>query len=276
VRVLRHPSAAFGLTVLVLVVVVAVIGWTLTPYDPYALAPRERFLPPDPVHLMGTDQYGRDILSRIMAGAHLTLLTGILSVCIALGVGVTLGVLGAYAGGRVDLGVVAAMDVLLAFPAVLLALGIVAVLGGSVGNVILAVGIATIPLFSRVTRASVLAVVARPYVRAALAMGGTDRHIIRRHVLPNIAGPLVVLTAITVAGAILVGSALSFLGLGAPPPSPEWGVMLNDARAYIQHGWWLTVMPGLAIALTVLALNLLGDGLRDILDPTSRATDTLA
>lgn len=274
-RVLRHPSALFGLLVLLGVAAVAIIGWAWTPFDPYALAPRERFLPPDAVHLMGTDQYGRDILSRIMAGAHLTLLTGVLSVSIALAVGVTVGVIGAYAGGRVDLGVVAAMDVLLAFPAVLLALGIVAVLGGSVTNVILAVGIATIPLFSRVTRASVLSVTARPYLRAALAMGGTDRHIIVRHVLPNIAGPLVVLTAITVAGAILVGSALSFLGLGAPPPSPEWGVMLNDARAFIQHGWWLTVMPGLAIALTVLALNLLGDGLRDVLDPTSRATDTL-
>jgi peptide/nickel transport system permease protein len=127
-----------------------------------------------------------------------------------------------------------------------------------------------------VSRAAVLSVTSRPYVRAAIAMGGTDRHIIVRHVLPNIAGPIVVLTAITVAGAILVGSALSFLGLGAPPPSPEWGVMLNDARAYMQHGWWLTVMPGVAIALSVLALNLLGDGMRDVLDPTSRATDTLA
>jgi peptide/nickel transport system permease protein len=274
-RVLRHPSAAAGLTVLSIIVLVSVIGLFWTPYDPYQMAPRERFLPPSLEHLMGTDQYGRDILSRVMVGGHLTLMTGFLSVAIAVAVGVTLGLLGAYLGGRVDLAVVAAMDVLLAFPAVLLALGVVAVLGSSTTNVIIAVGIATIPVFNRVTRASVLSVTARPFVRSAVAMGCTDRHIVVRHILPNIAGPLIVLTAITVAGAILVGSALSFLGLGAPPPTPEWGVMLNDARAYMQLGWWLTVMPGLAIAATVLALNVLGDGLRDVLDPTSRATDGL-
>lgn len=272
-RLLRHPSATFGLVILTFIVAVAIVGYFWTPYDPYAVAPRARFLPPDPAHLMGTDQLGRDILSRIMAGAHLTLLTGFLSVAIALSVGATLGVLGAYLGGRTDLAIVASMDILLAFPAVLLALGIVAILGGSVTNVIVAVGIATIPVFNRVSRAAVLSVTARPYVRSAVAMGGTDSHIVIRHVLPNVAGPIVVLTAITIAGAILVGSALSFLGLGAPPPTPEWGVMLNDARAYIQHGWWLTVMPGVAIALTVLALNLLGDGLRDILDPTSHVSD---
>jgi peptide/nickel transport system permease protein len=273
--VLRHPSAAAGLAVLSVIVLISVIGLFWTPDDPYQMAPRARFLPPSPEHLMGTDQYGRDILSRVMVGGHLTLMTGFLSVAIAVAVGVTLGLLGAYVGGRVDLAVVAAMDVLLAFPAVLLALGVVAVLGSSITNVIIAVGIATIPVFNRVTRASVLSVTARPFVRSAIAMGCTDRHIVLRHVLPNIAGPLIVLTAITVAGAILVGSALSFLGLGAPPPTPEWGVMLNDARAYMQLGWWLTVMPGLAIAATVLALNILGDGLRDVLDPTSRATDGL-
>lgn len=274
-RLLRHPSAAAGLAVLAVVVIVSVIGIFWTPDDPYAMAPRERFLPPDVGHLMGTDQYGRDILSRVMAGGHLTLMTGFLSVVIALVIGAGFGIFGAYLGGRVDLAVVAAMDVLLAFPAVLLALGIVAVLGGSITNVIVAVGIATIPVFNRVTRAAVLSVTARPFVRSAVAMGCSDRHIVIRHILPNIAGPLVVLTAITIAGAILVGSALSFLGLGAPPPTPEWGVMLNDARAYMQLGWWLTVMPGIAIALTVLALNVLGDGLRDVLDPTSRPSDAL-
>lgn len=272
-RMLRHPSATLGLIVLSFVVIVAIIGLFWTPYDPYAVAPRQKFLPPDAVHLMGTDQYGRDILSRIMYGGHLTLLTGFLSIAMALSIGITFGVVGGWVGGRTDLTIVAVMDILLAFPAVLLALGIVAVLGGSVTNVIVAVGIATIPVFNRVARAAVLSVTARPYVRAAVAMGCSDRQIIVRHVLPNVAGPLVVLTAITIAGAILIGSALSFLGLGAPPPEPEWGVMLNDARAYMQLGWWLTVMPGVAIALTVLALNLLGDGLRDLLDPTSRATD---
>ena len=161
------------------------------------------------------------------------------------------------------------MDILLAFPAVLLALGIVAVLGRSASNVIIAVGIANIPAFARVARASVLGVMVRPHIRSAVALGAGSLRIFLRHVLPNIAGPMIVLTMLTSATAILVGSTLSFLGLGAAPPSPEWGVMLSDARAYMQLGWWLTIVPGSAIALTVLALNLLGDGLRDTLDPTS-------
>jgi peptide/nickel transport system permease protein len=260
-----------GLIMLAVVVGVSIVGWVVTPYDPTAFDPAARLSGPTWAHPFGTDQFGRDMFSRILAGAHLTLITGLLAVGLALLIGGGLGAIAGYVGGAFDLAVVAAMDILLAFPAVLLALGIVAVLGASGPNVIIAVGIANIPAFARVARASVLAIVSLPYIRAAVAIGSPDRRIIVRHVLPNIAGPMVVLTMMTTATAILVGSTLSFLGLGAAPPTPEWGVMLSDARQYMQLGWWLTVVPGLAIALTVLALNLLGDGMRDLLDPTARA-----
>jgi peptide/nickel transport system permease protein len=259
-----------GLVLFGLVVIVSLVGMVATPSDPTAFDTAHRLSGPSPSHPFGTDQFGRDMLSRILAGGHLTLMIGLASVALALLVGGGLGAVAGFRGGVIDLGVVALMDMLLAFPAVLLALGIVAVLGPSSTNVIIAVGIANVPAFARVARASVLSVVVQPHVRAAVALGCRDRRILARHVLPNIAGPMIVLTMMTMATAILVGSTLSFLGLGAAPPTPEWGVMLSDARAYMQLGWWLTVVPGLAIAVVTLALNLLGDGLRDILDPTAR------
>ncbi|GAA2593955.1 ABC transporter permease [Dactylosporangium fulvum] len=269
-RYLRHPSFAIGAVLLAVVVVASLIGMIATPHDPTALDPRARLESPSWSYPFGTDQFGRDILSRILAGGHLTLATGLFAVLFGLVIGGTVGCLAGYFGRAVDLSAVAFMDILLAFPAVLLALGIVAILGGSVTNVIIAVGVATVPVFARVARASVLSVMVRPYVKAAVAMGCTHRRILLRHVLPNILGPMLVLTTTTIATAILIGSALSFLGLGAAPPTPEWGVMLSDARAYMRLGWWLTVVPGVAVALVVLALNLLGDGLRDLIDPTSR------
>ncbi|WP_238006442.1 ABC transporter permease [Dactylosporangium sp. AC04546] len=269
-RYLRHPSFAIGAVLLVVVLMASVVGMVTTPHDPTALDPLARLESPSWSHPFGTDQFGRDIFSRILAGGHLTLATGLFAVFLGLVVGGTVGCLAGYFGRAVDLGAVAFMDILLAFPAVLLALGIVAILGGSVTNVIIAVGVATVPVFARVARASVLSVLVRPYVKAAVAMGCSHRRILLRHVLPNILGPMLVLTTTTIATAILIGSALSFLGLGAAPPTPEWGVMLSDARAYMRLGWWLTVVPGVAVALVVLALNLLGDGLRDLIDPTSR------
>ena len=268
-RLRRHPSALFGLTLFSLIVAMSIVGAISTPFDPTAFATADRLRPPSTTHLFGTDQFGRDIFSRILAGGHLTLLTGLLSVAVALLIGGVLGALGAYVGGAFDLAVVAVMDILLAFPAVLLALGIVAVLGASGQNVIIAVGIANVPAFARVTRASVLAVQSRAYIKSAVALGCSHVRILVRHILPNILGPVVVLAMMTTATAILVGSTLSFLGLGAAPPTPEWGVMLSEARSYMRLGWWLTVAPGVAIAVTVLALNLIGDGMRDVLDPTS-------
>jgi peptide/nickel transport system permease protein len=267
---LRHPSGLAGLVFLGIVLIGSLIGWAATPYDPTAFSTGQRFQPPSHAHLLGTDQFGRDIFSRILAGGHLTLTIGLAAVAIALVFGGGIGAIAGFRGGKIDLAVVALMDMLLAFPAVLLALGIVAVLGASATNVIIAVGIANIPTFARVARASVLTVMVLPHVRAAVALGCRDVRIFVRHVLPNIAGPMTVLTMMSTATAILVGSTLSFLGLGAAPPTPEWGVMLSDSRAYAQLGWWLTIMPGVAIAVVVLALNLLGDALRDVLDPTSR------
>jgi len=269
-RLARHPSALVGAVLLLVVVAASLVGMVATPHDPTAVDPLARMQSPTLAYPLGTDQFGRDILSRVLAGGHLTLATAFFSVLFGLFIGGGIGCLAGYFGRTVDLGVVALMDILLAFPAVLLALGIVAILGGSVTNVIVAVGIATVPVFARVARAAVLSVVVRPYVKAAIAMGCTHRRILARHVLPNILGPMLVLTTTTIATAILIGSALSFLGLGAAPPTPEWGVMLSDARAYMQLGWWLTAAPGVALALVVLALNLLGDGLRDLIDPTSR------
>lgn len=269
---LRNPNGAIGLVLLTVVVAASVVGWIGTPHDPTAFDTPNRFLPPSATHPFGTDQFGRDILSRILAGGHQTLLIGLLSVALALVVGGLIGAVAGFRRGGVDLAAVTAMDILLAFPAVLLAMGIAAVLGASSRNVVIAVGIANIPAFARVARASVLSVMVRPYVRAAVALGSGNFRIFFRHVVPNIAGPMIVLTMLTTATAILVGSTLSFLGLGAAPPSPEWGVILSDARAYARLGWWLTIVPGASIAIAVLGLNLLGDGLRDVLDPTSKAT----
>jgi peptide/nickel transport system permease protein len=266
----KHPSVVVGAVVMAGVIAMAVAGTIATPYDPTAFDSASRFTPPSMAHPFGTDQFGRDILSRILAGSHLTLLTGLLAVALSLIVGGTLGAIAGYVGGAFDLAVVALMDILLAFPAVLLALGIVAVLGPSGTNVVIAVGIANVPAFARVARASVISIRVRPYVKAAVALGCGNGRILVRHIVPNIAGPMIVLTMMSTATAILIGSTLSFLGLGAAPPTPEWGVMLSDSRAYIQLGWWLTVIPGIAVAVTVMGLNLIGDGLRDVLDPTAR------
>jgi peptide/nickel transport system permease protein len=269
-RLSRHPSVVVGAVIVAGVVAMAIVGTIATPHDPTAFDSANRFTAPSGAHPFGTDQFGRDILSRILAGSHLTLLTGLLAVALSLIVGGTLGAVAGYVGGAFDLGVVALMDILLAFPAVLLALGIVAVLGPSGTNVIIAVGVANVPAFARVARASVISIRVRPYVKAAIALGCGNVRILVRHIVPNIAGPMIVLTMMSTATAILIGSTLSFLGLGAAPPTPEWGVMLSDSRAYIQLGWWLTVIPGVAVAVTVMGLNLIGDGLRDVLDPTAR------
>ena len=264
---LRSRSAVVGTVLCVALAIAALVGMWYTPYDPSEISTAVRLQGPSPDHWLGTDHFGRDIFSRILAGTHLSLAIGLAAIVVAVAAGLLLGLPAGYFGGRVDMVIMRLIDVLLAFPSVLLALSIVALLGASLTNVILAVGIATVPVFTRMVRASVLSVRELPYIESARAIGCGDGRLIGLHILPNILAPLIVLATLNTASAILIGSALSFLGLGPQPPSPEWGAILSEARNYMRLGWWLTVFPGTAIAVTVLALNLLGDGLRDVLDP---------
>jgi peptide/nickel transport system permease protein len=231
------------------------------------MAPQTLLAPPSRAHPCGTDQFGRDVLSRLLYGARISLGVAFASTAFALGAGGTAGMLAGYAGGALDHVLMRAMDVIFAFPAVLLALAIMAVAGTTVGTVVVAIGIVYTPQFARVSRAGVLAVRGLEYVEAAGALGATPARVLVRHVLPNITAPLTVQTSLTLSLAILTESALSFLGLGTQPPTPSWGNMLAEARRVMVTAPWTAVAPGAAIALVVLGFNLLGDGLRDWLDP---------
>jgi peptide/nickel transport system permease protein len=218
-------------------------------------------------HLLGADHLGRDVASRILHGASLSLQIGLISVAVAVVFGVVLGLPAGYAGGRTDMLVMRLVDVLLAFPSILLALSIVSVLGPGLGNAMIAVGISVIPLYVRVVRASSLSTRELLFVDAARVVGMGDLEIMVRHVFPHVLAPLVIVATLGVATAIIIGASLSFLSLGAQPPLPEWGAMLSEGRGFLQTAWWMSVFPGLAIMGTVLAINLVGDGLRDMLDP---------
>jgi peptide/nickel transport system permease protein len=263
----RNRGAVLGVLVVGVLVAAAVLAPALAPYDP-TLTDADRVLrAPGGAHLLGTDQYGRDVLSRILHGASASLQVGIIAVGIAASGGMLLGLLSGYYGRWIDLVVMRVIDVMLAFPSILLALGIVAVLRPSLNNVMLAVGIAGVPIYTRLVRGQVLQTKALTYVEAARTTGCRDARIVTRHILPNVVAPVIVVATLGIAGAILTGAALSFLGLGAQPPSSEWGAMLSDGRAFLRRAWWVTTFPGLAITVTVLAINMVGDGLRDALDP---------
>jgi peptide/nickel transport system permease protein len=266
-RLMRNPGAVSGLVVLALLVVAALIAPYVTSFDPIALSPRDRLQPPGPEHWFGTDAFGRDIFTRVMYGGRTSLQVGFVAVIISSLIGVTLGLLGGYFGGMVDQVVSRIVDVMLAFPGLLLALAIVAILGPNLINAMIAVGISASPNYARITRGAVLQIKELAFVEAAQQSGARSWRIILQHVFPNVLGPIVVVATLGVANAIIAGAALSFLGLGAEPPTPEWGLMLSDGRAYLRHAWWITTFPGLAIMVTVLAINLVGDGLRDALDP---------
>jgi peptide/nickel transport system permease protein len=263
--------AVFGIAVLVLLVAVAVAAELLMPYEPNRVDVLNRLQPPSSTYLFGTDELGRDILSRVILGARVSLQVGFIAVGISLLAGVPLGLVAGFYGGRVDDAIMRLMDMLFAFPAVLLAIAIVAVLGPSLTNAMIAIGVVFTPIFARVTRASVLSVREEVFVRAARSIGASDLRLLRVHVLPNVLAPIIVQTSISLAFAVLTEAALSFLGIGVQPPRPSWGRMLFDGRGFIQQAWWMAVFPGLAIFLTVLACNLVGDALRDALDPRQKS-----
>lgn len=242
----------------------------LAPHDPLLIRTEVMLRPPSPAHVLGTDQFGRDILSRILVGARSSLLVAFSSVALAGSAGMLIGVVSGYRGGWLDGISMRAMDVIFAFPAILLAIAIMAVMGTSLSNLILAIGVVYTPQFARVARAAVLSIKHIEFVEAARAMGAGASRIMARHLLPNILPPVIVQISLSLSLAILSESALSFLGLGTQPPTPSWGNMLSEGRQFMEIAPWNAVFPGAAIMVAVLGFNLLGDGLRDILDPRLR------
>ena len=266
-QLLRSRSAVFGLVLTVAFLLVALLAPVLATQDPTAFQLGAGLLPPSPQHLLGADELGRDTFSRLVWGSRATLIITLSSVGIALAIGTLFGIVSGYRGGWTDTLIMRVMDIWLAMPAFLLAIAIVAALGPGTVNVIIAVGLSSIPAFARVARGSTLSVKQDDYVLAARALGAQDGRIMLLHVLPNVVAPLLVQTSLRLATAILTASGLSFLGLGPQPPEPEWGAMLSTGRNYITSSPQLATIPGLAIMLVTMGFNTLGDGLRDVLDP---------
>jgi peptide/nickel transport system permease protein len=250
----------------------AIFAPLITSYDPLDVNVKHRLLSPSLNHLFGTDQLGRDVFSRVIHGTRISLRVGFISVLISFIIGALLGITAGYFGKSIDNAIMAINDVMLAFPGLLLAIAIVGILGPGINNVMIAVGIGGIPDYIRVARNQTLTIRNLDYVQAATALGSGRIRILARHILPNIVAPLIILAAMGFAGAILASAALSFIGLGAQPPSPEWGAMLSIGRSNIRGAWWLATFPGIAITITVLAINILGDGLRDTFDPRLKGT----
>jgi len=272
-ELLRNKAALLGLLVLLGVAGSAILAPLLAPYDPTSQEITRRLKPPgwtvdgDRANVLGTDHLGRDILSRIIFGARISLIIGLSAVAVAGTLGTLLGLIAGYRGGRVDDLCMRLTDTMLAMPFILLALAVIAVLGPSLRNIIFVLGITGWVSYARVVRAEVLTLRTREFVAAAQALGAAAGRIVFRHLLPNVLTPVIVIATLEVARMIILESALSFLGLGIPPPTPTWGAMLADGRAYLSTAWWLATFPGVCIMLTVLGINLLGDWLRDVLDP---------
>jgi peptide/nickel transport system permease protein len=266
-RTLAARGAGFGALVVLLVLLMAVLAPILSPYDPLRQDVSNLLSPPTPLHVFGTDNTGRDVLSRVVWGSRVSLLAGLISVAIAVVVGCGIGLAAGYWGGRVDGVLMRIIDAVLSFPALVLALALGAVLGAGLSGVLIALGVVYIPTFARLMRGQVLSLRNREFVAAARVLGGADLWILGRHVLPNAATPIVVQASLSVGFAILAEASLSFLGLGVQPPEPSWGSMINAGRGYLQQAPWLVFGPGAALFVTVLGLNFLGDGIRDALDP---------
>ena len=266
-RVLRKPAAVIALAVVLGFVTIAIAAPHVAPFDPNATDFRAIRKPPSELHRLGTDEVGRDVLSRLIWGARASLLAGVIPVALAVAGSIPLGLLAGYAGGWIDGVIMRIIDAMLAIPYLIVAIALAAFLGPSLPNAMIAIGIATLPIFVRLARGTVLSIKTEEYVEAARAVGGSHARIAVRHILPNMLPPLFVQSSITVAAAIIAEASLSFLGLGQQPPAPSWGSMLNAAQRYLSPAPWMALYPGLTIFCVVMALNVLGDGLRDALDP---------
>lgn len=266
-RTARTPQGLLGLAIIAAITLIVIAGPLLAPYDPEALSPLLRYKPPSSAHWLGTDQYGRDILSRLLIGARATVVLAILATLAGTLAGAAIGTSSAFLGGRADEAIMRTVDAVMSIPSLLFALLIVNLLGKSSFNAVLAVSIAFAPSMTRVTRSVALAVRKQDYVNAAIARGESAGHIIFREMLPNVVAPIIVEMTIRVAFAIMLFATLSFLGLGAQPPASEWGLMVAEARRFMHLSPWMIIWPSLAIALVAIGFNLLGDGLRDALNP---------
>jgi peptide/nickel transport system permease protein len=266
-RLVHNQLALAGALMLALVVFAAVFAPQLPPLDPLEMNPLNLLEPPSASHWLGTDEFGRDILSRVIWGARISLYVGGIAVTIAVLAGVSLGLVSGYYGGLLDDVIARVLDVVFAFPSILLALGIVGALGPGLTNTMIAIGIVYTPVYARLTRGTTLSIRQREFVAAATLSGANDLRILRSHILPNVAAPLIVQTSLSLSLAILAEASLSFLGLGTQPPDPSWGTMVNTGQRLIELSPWPVIFPGLAIVVAVLGFNLLGDGIRDALDP---------
>jgi peptide/nickel transport system permease protein len=267
IKVLRKKAGAVGVFIIGLFVILAIFAPLLAPYDPYEMANKSRMTAPNQQYLLGTDDFGRDILSRIIYGSRISLGVGLVSVVIAVLLGTPIGLLAGYSGGWFDEISMRIMDILYSFPGIILAMLITAMLGPSLTNTMISIGIVYAPGFSRVIRGPVLSEKERDYVTASRALGAGHLRILFRHILPNVLAPFIVATTVTFSFALLSEAALSFLGLGAQPPEPSWGTMLLTGKRFMEVAPWTAIFPGIAIMLAVLGSNLLGDALRDVLDP---------
>ena len=270
-KFLRNRVAVAGLCCLALLLLAIVFAPLATPYDPIAKNTPERKQAPSTLHPFGTDRLGRDILSRVLYGGRVSLQVGFMSIALAVIVSTPLGLIAGFFGGFMDNGIMRVMDLILAFPGLILAIWLVSLLGSNINNVIFAIAFFSLPTFSRLIRGVTLSIREMEYVMAARSVGAGSLRIMFYHILPGVLGPMIVLTTLSVSGAIVAGASLSFLGLGVRPPTPEWGAMLADGRNYLRTQWWMATFPGMTITLVVLILNIIGDALRDALDPNVRA-----
>jgi len=267
VRLLRNWSGLIGLILVVIYVTVAIFAESLAPFPPNEQHPADRLQPPGPVYRLGTDEFGRDLLSRLIFGARNSLTVSLSSVLAATLTGVAIGVVAGYAGGITDNAIMRVVDILFAFPAILLALFIAAALGPGQRNTVIAIAVVYLPIFARVGRAAVLDIKDREFVDASRSLGAGHLRIVGRHILPNATAPIIVQVSLALSWAILTEASLSFLGLGVIPPAPSWGGMLSESRVLMELAPWTVFMPGIAIMVAILGFNLLGDGLRDVFDP---------